>query len=60
MTRSRKVFLAGFFLFAGFLAFIVFDISNRTTPPWKKKEKTKAPADTVKSDSSAKSTIQPQ
>lgn len=51
MTRSRKYFLFFVAIFVAFLAFIVYDISRRTTPPWKKKH---TAADSAKNHSSPK------
>jgi len=60
MTRSRKIFLLGAALFVGFLAFTVYDISRRTTPPWKKGRDKEVARDTTKSNSSPqKATQQP-
>lgn len=58
MTRSRKYFLFFVALFVAFLVFIVFDISRRTTPPWKKKHATTAETDTSKNRSSPKTATQ--
>jgi hypothetical protein len=60
MTRSRRIFLIGAIVFAAFLAFTVYDISRRTSFPGSRKTGQQPPADSLKSDSSAKSVVHPR
>jgi len=54
MTRSKKIFAAFCIVFALAMAYVVYDISSRTTFPGSRAEKKetpdKTPPDSVRSD----------
>lgn len=60
MTRSKKIFAWVALVFAGFLAYVVYDISSRTTFPGRSKARqdSTSPGNNASQDSLAKDTLE--